>query len=82
MANSGTIAPIAGTVAAGCAGTFDIFQDLTLSSTSKLEIEIGGTSQGTQYDLLRALERPGIDRAPFAAFRADPAPVGSVPFRG
>lgn len=34
------------------AGTLAITGDLTLSGTSKLEIEIGGTTQGTQYDLL------------------------------
>ncbi len=46
VSNSGTIAP-------GLSpGSLAIAGDLTLTSTSLIQIEIGGATQGTQYDLL------------------------------
>jgi hypothetical protein len=46
VANDGTIAP------GFTAGRIDITGDLTLGGNSLLAIEIGGTAQSTQYDLL------------------------------
>ena len=46
VANSGTIAP------GLSAGILTITGDVTLASTSTLQIELGGTTPGTQYDQL------------------------------
>jgi hypothetical protein len=46
VANSGTISP------GLSAGRLDITNDLTLGSTSNIKIELSGTTQSTQYDLL------------------------------
>ena len=48
VANSGTIAVSPGVAA----GHWPITGDLTLTSTSTLQIEIGGAIQGTNYDFL------------------------------
>jgi hypothetical protein len=46
VANSGTISP------GLSVGTLAITGDLTLASTSTLQIEVGGVTQGTQHDFL------------------------------
>ncbi|MDZ4659170.1 MAG: hypothetical protein SH868_16485 [Bythopirellula sp.] len=49
--NSGLVAP--GHVFSGSPGTYNIFGNFSQDSTGILEIEVGGTIQGTQHDVLQ-----------------------------
>ena len=51
-----------GTIAPGLSpGTMTLDGDVTLGGTSELEFELGGTSQGTDFDFLSALDTLELD---------------------